>query len=78
MLRSSGAIRSSSQPLAWRPIVVVELVAVGLDALGQLAGERPRLGDQLLQRPAGDVALVAGEDGVAALVGSAHGAIGRA
>ena len=51
---------------------LVELFALGVDALGQLAGQRPRVGDQLLQRAAGDVALVAGEDGVAALVGSAH------
>ena len=44
----------------------------GVDPLGQLARQRPRLADQLLQGAAGDVALVVGEDGVAPLVGSAH------
>jgi hypothetical protein len=52
--------------------VLVELFAVLVDALRELAGERFRVGDQLVERAAGDVALVGGEDGVAALVGSAH------
>ena len=64
--------------LAWRGDLRVELLAVGLDALGQLAGERARVGEQLVERAPGDVALVAGEDGVAALVGSAHAAYSRA
>ena len=46
----------------------VELVAVRLDARGELPREGPRLGEQLLERTTGDIALVAGEDGVAALV----------
>ena len=53
--------------------LVVELFAEVVDALGDLAGQRTRLGDQLLERPAGDVALIAGEDRVAALVGPTHG-----
>ncbi len=68
MLRSSGAIRSRSQPRAWRAISSVEPVALGLDTLGELAGERPSRADQLGERTPGDVPLVAGEDRVAALV----------
>ena len=44
MLRSSGAIRSIAQPLGVRGDLLVELVAVRVDPLGQLAGERLRVG----------------------------------
>ena len=39
MLRSSGAMRSSDQPVAWRAIRLVQLAALALHALDQLAGE---------------------------------------
>ena len=50
----------------------VELVPVGLDPERQLPRERAGVGEQVVERAPGDVALVAGEDGVAALVGPAH------
>jgi hypothetical protein len=37
--------------------LVVELFAVGVHALGQLPGQRPRLAQELFQRAAGHVAL---------------------
>ena len=45
---------------------------LGVDALGELAGERLRVREQLVERAPGHLALVEREDGVAALVGSAH------
>ena len=62
---------------------VVEFFAGVLDAFGQFAGQRFGVGHQLLERAAGHVPLIAGEDGVTALVGAAHriivsgGALGR-
>ena len=72
--RCARAARSARAPSPARGAAIdrVELLAVRLDPLGELAGEGARLGEQLLERAAGDVALVAGEDGVAALVGAAH------
>ncbi len=54
---------------------LVELGAVRLGALGELAGERLRALEQLVERPAGDLVLVEREDGVAALVGPSHRSI---
>src|SRR6185503_11260506 len=54
------------------PDPLVELLAMLLDSLGQLARERPRAGQELRERAPGHVVLVAGEDGVTALVGAAH------
>ena len=68
MFRSSGAIRSRSQPRAWRAISSVEPVPLSLHTLGQLAGEWAGRPDQLVEGTAGDVALIAGEDCVPALV----------
>src|SRR5262249_53360347 len=53
----------------------VELFAMCVDPLRQLTGERPRALDQLRQRATGDVPLVAGENRVSALLGTAHGDI---
>ena len=48
-LRSSGAIRSTVQPLAWAAIVSSRSSRCGVDALGQFAGQRPGVADQLGQ-----------------------------
>ena len=72
MLRSSGAIRSSDQPVGMARDQVVQFVAVGGHSLCELAGERLGALEQLPERPAGDLVLIEREDGVPSLVGSLH------
>jgi hypothetical protein len=62
-----------SDPLQLPPLRVVrdhgvQLIAVKLRALGDLAGERPGPGEQLVEGAARHLTLVGGEHRVAALV----------
>ena len=72
MLFSRAAIRLRSQPRASAAISVVELLAMGFDALHQLAGERRGVVEGLVGRPAGHLLLIEREDCGAALVGATH------
>ena len=74
MARSSGAIRSSAQPSRGGD-QLVELGAV----LARPRSASSRVNglasvEQLVKRPAGHLALVEREHGVAALIGAAHAA----
>ena len=68
--RSSGAIRSSVQPFAWRLDLLVELLRVVGGRVRERARERRGVAlEDVVERAAGQVVLVEREDGRAALVG---------
>ena len=70
-LRSSGAIRSTVQPCAWRPISSSSSGARSTAALRERARERAGVGpERLRERPAGEVVLVGGDHGGAPLLGA--------
>ena len=70
--RSSGAMRSSVQPSAWRAMRLVELLGVVRGRVRERAGERGGVAlEELVERAAGELVLVEREDGGAALVGAA-------
>ena len=70
MMRARAA-RSGRAPsrCAWRSISASSSSRCSSAPVGQLARERLRVGEQLVERPPGDLALVEREDGGAALVG---------
>ena len=65
---SSGAIRSSVPAVRAGADLGVDLAEVCVGALGEVARERLRVRQQLVERAPGHVALVERERGVAALI----------